>query len=270
MLRDMTASSRHEHLVLYDPAAIPVDAPVDVDLEAQEPKPIPASAMANLAEHGQVLVLRIAHEDCQADLRVLIEEMAEPKLRERAVQVLDGATLRIPSGTLNVDGIEFLCRAGETRLHSRAESMAIPAGDYDVQVLNLMPWKSRHRALEINKQTTRIDRMVGGIVAAYTWLGVLLIPATIVVAVPAVVVVWLQSGWRPALVLAGWVAVVDVLVLAGFWALDFASRWLPALRRKNEALLAFNAQNPDVVICLRRLSSEATSNVRAMATLAPE
>jgi hypothetical protein len=267
MRSDVTASSRHQHLVLYDPAAIPLDTPLDADLDTQVPIPLPAAAMAHLAEQGQALVLRIAHDDCQADLRLIIEEVVEPYLRERAVQALGRAALRIPGGKLTIDGVEFLSRAGERRLHSEAACIAIPAGDYDVEVLNLMPWKSRHRALEVAKQTTRIDRIVGGIVAAFTWLGVLLIPANILVAAPAVVIVWLISGWRPALTLAGLVLLLDVLILAGFWGLEIGSRWVPALRRRSDATLAFDAENPDVVVCLQRQVGEGMSKVRAMATL---
>jgi hypothetical protein len=267
MRRHVTATSRHEHLVLYDPAAIPPDTPVDPDLDAQNPKPLAESAMVRLAEQGLAVILRIALEDCQADLRIIIEETVDPYLRERAVQALGGAALRIPGGKLTIDGVEFLSRAGERRPHSEAACIAIPAGDYDIEVLNLMPWKSRHRALEAAKQTTSIDRMVGGIVAAYTWLGPLLIPANLLVAAPAVVVVWLISGWRTALTLAGLVLLLDALVLAGFWGLDIGSRWVPALRRRSDATSAFDAENPDVVVCLQRHVGEGMSKVRAMATL---
>ena len=37
--KELSAASRHEHLGLYDPAAIPDTFPLDPDLEAQEPKP---------------------------------------------------------------------------------------------------------------------------------------------------------------------------------------------------------------------------------------
>lgn len=268
MRRDVTAGSRHEHLVLYDPAAIPPDTPVDPDLEEQDPKPLAPSAMVGLAEQGLAVILRIALEDCQVDLRLVVEENVEPDLRERAVQALDGAILCLPGGKLMVDGVEFLCRAGETRRHSEAEAIEVPAGNYEVQVLNLMPWKRRNRALEIEKKTTTFDRVVGRIVAVYTWLGILLFPANILVAPAAVFAVWLNSGWQSALVLAGAVLLLDVLVLAGFWIVEFASRWIPALKRRSEAELTFDAENPDVVVCLRRLMGESTRTAKAMTDLA--
>jgi hypothetical protein len=267
MRRDMTASSRHEHLVLYDPAAIPLDTPVDPDLEAQEPRPLPSAAMEDLARQGLALVLRIACEDCHADFRLIVDETPEPFFRERAVEALDGVTLHVPSGALVIDGVEFLCRAGETRFHSEAQSIEIPAGDYDVQVLNLMPWKSRHRALKVEKRTTRVDRIVGGIVGAFGWLGFVLLFASFFIGAPAILLVLVISGWYPALVLAGVVLVVDLLALAGFWALDLASRWFPALRRASEIGAAFDVENPDVVVCLDRVAGNGTAKVVAMVTL---
>jgi hypothetical protein len=264
---DVTASSRHERLVLYDPAAIPPDTPLDADLEAQEPVPVAESALAGLAERGQALVLRIAHEDCEATLRVLVDETPEPYLRQRGRPVLDGATLHVPGGKLTADGVEFLCRLGEKRLHSEGQSVDAPAGSYEVQVLNLMPWKRRHRAAEIDKKSTKTGRLIARMVGAYTWLGVLLLPANILIAPVAVIVVWLTSGWPAALILAGAVLLVDILVLAGFWLLDIASRWIPALKRASDAEAAFDAENPDVVVCLRRLTGDSAPKVPAMATL---
>lgn len=268
MRTEVIAASRHEYLVLYDPAAIPLDTPLDPDLETQDPVPLPESALVNLAEDGRALVFRIADTDCQATIRLLVEEIAEPSVKERAVQVMDGAILRVPTGKLTADGVEFLCRPGETRLHSEGVSIDIPAGNYEVQVWNLMPWKSREHAVVIDKTTTKTDRIVGRVVAAYTWLGILLVPANILVAPAAVFIVWLAMGWQQALALAGSVILVDLLILGGFWVLDFASRWVPALRGAIEAESAFNAANPDVVVCLRRLPAERESKVPAMATLA--
>jgi hypothetical protein len=55
MPADLTAASRHEHLVLYDPAAIPPDLAVDPDLDPQGPT-----------------------EDCEARLRVFVDPSASP------------------------------------------------------------------------------------------------------------------------------------------------------------------------------------------------
>ena len=63
MQAQVTAGSRHNHLVVYDPAAIPRDLPVDPDLDSSEPKPLPAAAIRDLASRGQALVLYIPGEE---------------------------------------------------------------------------------------------------------------------------------------------------------------------------------------------------------------
>jgi hypothetical protein len=267
MRNDVTASSRHEHLVLYDPAAIPLDTPVDADLDAQDPVPVPASAMEHLADRGHAVILRIAHADCQATLRLLVGEAPESHLVERGVLAIDGAMLRVPGGRLTIDGIEFLCRAGEARMHSEAVSQEIPAGVYNVQVYNLMPWKSRHRAAAVERNTTHAGRVIGKLVAGYTWLGILLFPVTILIAPAVALIVCLVSSWQPALWVVGIVLLADILALAGFWALSLLSRPFPVLAQATAAQQAFDAENPDVVVCLRHLPEEPTSTVRAMAVL---
>jgi hypothetical protein len=268
MREDVIAFSRHEHLVLYDPAAIPAATPINPDLDAQDPKPLPPAAMTELAGQGLAVILRIAHEDCQANIRLMIDEDVEPHFRERATTAIDRAALRLPSGTLTVDGIEFLCRPGETRLHSEAQVMEVPAGDYRVQVFNLIPWKGRHREREIEMNTTRFDRFVDRMVTGYTWLGILLFPANVLLAPVAVLVVWMKSGERAALMLAGAVILIDFIVLTGFRVLKFASRWMPALDRRREVARAFEAENPDVVVCLNRSVDAEETSVPGFATMA--
>jgi hypothetical protein len=68
--------------VLYDPAAIPADTPVDPDLDAQDPTLLPARAMQALAGAGAALILHIDEED-------------------------GDAAPHAPSGTLKADGLEF-------------------------------------------------------------------------------------------------------------------------------------------------------------------
>jgi hypothetical protein len=267
MRLEATASSGHDHLVLYDPAAIPSDVPVDPDLEAQDPVPIGGPARLDLANRGLALILRLCSADCEATLRILVDEMPESFLRERAALTLDGALLRLPGGKLTIDGIEFLCRFGETRLHSEAEIFELPPGDYVVQVLNLIPWKEQNRTAEINRRTSRVDRLVNKAVQAYTWLGILLIPGNLLIAGPAVVVLLLAAGWRQALTLAAAIVVVDVLVLAGFWALDAASKIFPALIRAGDARLAFETENPDIVVCLQKAAQAGDRQIATMATI---
>ncbi len=267
MRTEVIAWSRHEHLVLYDPAAIPADTPIDKDFDAQEPVPVPVSAMEDLAAHGQALILRIACEDCQASIRVLVEELAESHIRERGIQVIDGANLRIPAGKLIVDGIEFLCRPGEVRRWSEAQPIAIPAGNYEVEVFNLMPWIALNREIEFKKKTTSIGRMVGKVVHAITCLSLLLFLAMAALTIFAVGSI-IASGWEQASWMVWWAVLGDVVVYVGFWVMDIAGRRFPLLRQAGDAWSAFDAENPDVVICLRQTAGEGGGGTgRGMATL---
>ncbi len=266
MWKELTAFSRHEYLLLYDPGAIPEDTPVDPDLEAQEPVPLPAPARSELARRGLALMLEVPSDDCEATIRVLVDQAPEASLQERAAQALDGAILRVTGGQLTFDGIEFLCRAGETRWHSQGESMEVPPSEYLVEVLNLIPWKHQHRADEINKNTRKLDRLFDRVVEACMWPFLLLFWANIFA--PGVILVALfAAGWRQALTIAAVILAVDVLLLAGGWAFDGAAHLFPALKRAQNARIAFEAENPDVLVCLRKTAHAPDRHVPATATI---
>jgi hypothetical protein len=46
---ELTAASRHQHLVLYDPAAIPDTIALDPDLDAQAPNALSQNRLAEIA-----------------------------------------------------------------------------------------------------------------------------------------------------------------------------------------------------------------------------
>ena len=153
----LTAASRREHLVLYDPAAIPPDTPVDPDLDAQEPRLLPAASMMDLAARGNALVVHLAEEDCEARFQLFVDEEPPADLRGKGSLLLAGSRLRVPGGRVRADGLEFLCRAGEVRTHSEADEAALPAGVYAVEVLSLMPWKAAHRISEGRRGIGPVD-----------------------------------------------------------------------------------------------------------------
>lgn len=254
-LKDMqgqvTAGSRHNHLVVYDPAAIPRDLPVDPDLDSSEPKPLSAGATRDLASRGQALVLHIPGEDCEAALRLYVDEDPPGVILERGVPVLSGARLAAPSGALKADGLEFIARPGEERTHAEADALAVPAGDYEVEVRELFSWKIKHRAAVTRQGSHASDRLAHKIVTAYTWLAILMIPANFL-ALPGVGVLWQKRGWSSALAVAAWILVVDVAVFGGFWILELARKRLPSLSRISDAEAAFDVENPDIAVILRR------------------
>ena len=251
MQADLTAASRERHLALFDPAAIPADAPVDPDMQAQEPTLMPAPAMMDLASSGHALILHIPTEDCEARFRVFAGEEPPEALRRKGTVVLSGAPLQVPSGRLKADGLEFLVRPGETREHSLAQEAAVPTGEYSVEVVNLQGWKARHRLTEGHRGIGALDRTVNRLVISYTWLGILMIPANIFAA--PMIVLWFHrsGGWSGALLAGAMIVAVDALILGGFWLLQAAQKRLPILSRVNEADAAVDRENPDIIVVLR-------------------
>ena len=263
MPTDVTVASRHEHLVLYDPAAIPPDLPIDPDLEAQDPKPPPASAIREVTSRGEALVLHIPTEDCEARLRVFVDEEPPQSIAGRGGVIISGARLKVPTGTLKADGLEFMARSGEVRKHSEAETIAVPPGDYEVEVRELMTWKLRHRASSTRSGTRTGDRMAHRLVTVYTWVGIVLIPANILVAPIIVGVLWQAQGWRSGIAAASLILVIDAVVLGGFWLLESAQKRFPALSRVQQADADFERENPDIVVVLRRRVAAASTSLPA-------
>jgi hypothetical protein len=259
MQADVTAASREQHLVLFDPAAIPADAPVDPDMQAQEPTLMPGTAIMRLASTGDALILHIPTEDCEAQLRVFAAEEPPEPLRRNGAVVLKGALLRVPSGRLKADGLEFLVRAGETRAHSLAEEATIPPGDYSVEVVNLQGWKARNRLTEGRRGMGAADTVVHRLITAYTLLGVVLLIANVFVAPMIVAWFYRSGGWPGALRAGAMILAVDALVFGGFWVLEAAQKRLPILSRVSDADAAFDRENPDIIVILHPASAGASA-----------
>lgn len=256
---EVIAASRHEHLVLYDPAAIRADVPVDPDLEAQDPKPLLPSAIRDVAARGEALILHMPGEDCEARLKLFVDEDPPAPIPERSAVVLSGARLQVPTGTLRADGLEFLSRPGEVRTHSEATETVVPAGEYEIEVRELLSWKLRNRASHTLRGTRSSDRLAHTLVTAYTWVGILMLPGNLLIAPMVIAFFWRSRGWRGALTAAAIMLVIDVVVFGGFWLLEAAQKRFPALNRVAQADAAFERENPDIVVVLRRASLGAES-----------
>jgi hypothetical protein len=251
MPADLSAGSRHEHLVLYDPAAIPSETPVDPDLDAQDPRLLPAPAMMQLASEGRALIVRIPGEDCEARFRLYVDEDPPDQIRNRGEAVVKGAHLRVPSGVVRADGLEFLCRPGESRRHAEPQEAAVPSGVYAVDVHSLIRWKLANRVAEGRRGIGRTHRIVHAVVFAYTWLGILMFPANIFVAPVVVLRNWRKGGWPDAAAAGAVILAIDAVVIAGFWLLQIArGRW-PGVFRVIAADEAFEAAHPDIAVVLR-------------------
>jgi hypothetical protein len=247
---DLIAASRHQYLALFDPAAIPADTPVDPDMRAQDPTLMTRAAMTRLAAAGDALILHIPTEDCEAAIRVFVGEEPPAEIRRKAHAVLTGAGLRVPSGRLRADGLEFMARPGEVREHSLAEEAAVPPGRYLVEVLNLQGWKARNRLAEGRRGLGALDRFVHRLVTSYTWLGILMIPANVLLAPMVVLWFYRSRGWAGGFAAIGTIVALDALIFGSFWLLQAAQRRFGILSRVSEADAAFDRAHPDVLVVL--------------------
>ena len=221
----------------------------------------------DLAARGHALVLHLATEDCEARFQLFVDEEPPERARDRGTIVLSGANLRVPGGLLRADGLEFLSRPGEVRVDSEAEETAIPAGEYSVEVLDLLSWKVRHRIAEGRRGLGWRDKGVHRLVSVYTWLGIVLFPGNLLVAPLVVAGFWRSRGWRGALAATAIVLALDGLVIAGSWLLQAARRRFAIFSRVAEADAAFERENPDIVVLLRTRAREAEGGPAAWAHL---
>jgi hypothetical protein len=264
----VTAGSRHNHLALYDPESLPEGLDLDPDLDAQEPKPISVSSAKDLAARGLALILHIPGEDCEATIGLFVDEDPPASILDRGALVLSGARLSAPSGALSADGLEFMTRPGEPRTHSEPEGVAVPAGDYEVEVRNLLSWKLKNRTAVVRSGRSAGERWAHRLLMTYTWIGIVLIPANVLVAPALVAFLWQRSGLRSALWAAAIILAIDVVVFGGFWILDPAGKKrFPALSRISEAETAFDLENPDIAVILRRRSGSFTAKKPAFAKI---
>ena len=251
MPADLTAGSRHQHLALYDPAAIPADTPVDADLEAQDPRLLPAPAMRELASRGQALVVHIPEEDCDARFRLFVDEEPPEALRSRGEVVVTGARLRVPSGVLRADGLEFLCRPGESRTASEPAETALAAGEYVMDVISLLRYKAVHGTAERRRGIGRGPRIVHRLAMVYLWIAILAMAANVFVAPMVVAWFWKRGGWPGAGKAVAAILALDAVIFGGFHALDAWKRRRPDLFQVMDADAAFEAAHPDLVVVLR-------------------
>lgn len=266
---ELTAASRREHLVLYDPQAIPADTPVDPDMEAEDPRLLPAEAMMQLASRGQAFVVHIPEEDCEARFRLFVDEAPAEEIRRKGQVLVTDARLRVPSGVVRADGLEFLCRPGESRTQSEPDEAAVPSGVYSLEVLSLWGWKAAHRIAEGRRGIGRAHRVLHTLVFTYTWLGIVMIPVNLFVAPMVVAWFWRRAGGAGTVRAVAVILAIDAVILAGFWLLDALKRRYARLFLVARADADFEAAHPDFVVVLRTSDddgSAAPAYARALAS----
>jgi hypothetical protein len=249
---DFELSSRHRFLVLYDPAALPPDLPLDPDLSSQEPDPPPDDAVRRLGEDGRALVVEFpADWESVATLRLFVEEQPPPALTAKSTPIVVDALLRIPGGTIRAAGSEFMCRSGEVRQEADAGSPAqVPPGDYLLTVREFVRWKRSHLGAEIRARTTGFARLYDALGQRIGCFVIFVLVASFLVLPGAVVVAWSEWGWPTAWRTGGVILALDVVAIAWVLLSDALRKLFPTLN-VSEVREQLEAEHPDFVVTLR-------------------
>jgi hypothetical protein len=255
---DFHPASGAYQLVLYDPAAMPADLPVDPDLRTDQPEPPPTESVETLAQEGRAFVVEMPRKwDGEADFRVFVdEELPEPLAGRGALERrVTGAVLDVPEGLLVADGAEFIELPGSPREHASDLRVQIPAGRYALEAFDTFPWKIQHRDGALAAHTTWLERMGHRLVVAMVITALLLIPATIL-ALIFVASMAFDGRWDRALRLGLLIALVDVVVFGAvaLWS-RFAERnpEFDVSSKVANAGTRFDEETPDIVVVLRRI-----------------
>jgi hypothetical protein len=244
------AASRHRRVAVYDPALLPAELGLDPDLEAQDPRPLPELEAERLAASGLAVLVSV-DEDGEATMRIVVGEPA-PGLRERAAPAGQAARLTVASGTLATDGIEFLTRPDQVRKHAVGTRTAVPPGDYAAEVLDLRPWKLGPGRRELAAAFTPADRLMASILTMHTRAGGVMAPLLLFLGLPLVGVTGQKRGWHAAASLGATLFAVVAVVLGSFFLRSWLEPRWPVLTRVARARERFEAENPDVVVLLRK------------------
>jgi len=262
---DFEPSSRYRFVVLYDAAALPADFPVDSKLTTPEPKPPPHDTVRELAKNGRAFVVEVpSEEDCQATMRVFVNEEPPAELVKKAKCIATETLMRIPSGVLRAEGSEFMCLPGQKRTEVDEVPVAnIPPGDYLLTVHELVRWKLKHRRAEIRARTTPVARLVDVFTQSFGIFCAVLFVAHILI-VPAVLWgAWRRHGGHSALKIGGIVLAVDAVAY-------LLILLLAALEKKfdlfnvSEVRKKFDAEHPDFIVVLQNSNGRAGSGEMAL------
>jgi hypothetical protein len=249
MADDVIAASRHDHLVVYDPGAIPPDTPFDPDMMTGEPAPLPAETLTTLAAEGRALILHFPGEDCEATIRVVLGPPSD-LARERGQLLLQGARLQLPAGQAIADGAEFIHAKGQKRDQGQERATVVPPGDYAVSVTTLIAWKEAHRNAWLTRATTPAARTVDRIATVIAIAGAVLVPLNLLLAPIAIAIGWRRGGFRAAGIVTGTIVAVDAVVIGAAAVLQGLQRRHPALGGAVAARTEFDRENPDVIVSL--------------------
>lgn len=252
MWHDLTAASFGTHLVLYDPAAIPDDFPFDADTETPEPAPPSPEALRQLATAGKALVLEIAAGDCEATIRVLVDEpLPNTHGGPQKPSVLE-SRLEVPSGVLTAAGAEFIHPVPNARRFSDCAVVKVPAGNYHIQVVDRYARKEAPRDAYVESKTTITNRRISKAVDYFTFSWIALFVSTILIVPGITLLIWINLGYIAALIGIGSLVAIHVAYLLAFGILGWATSHWPGIDQPSFARSEFDRDNPDVLVALHR------------------
>ena len=264
MPHDFVASSFAEHLILYDPAAIPDDFPFDPDVETPEPAPPPATSIQHLANTGQAFIISIPEGDCEARIRVFAEEPLPGPPDKPGMQSLVGAQIEIPSGRLKADGIEFVHCEHNAREHGNHETMSLKPGTYNLEVIEQIAWKDAHREPYVKSHTTLTGRRISKLINCFTFSYVVFFIASILILPGVIGAVWVKFGSDAGLIGIALLVGTHIVCLALFRIVERAGRRWPAIMQPAAARDLFDRDHPDVLVALRRASADSHSTTPSL------
>ena len=257
---DFEPSSRYRFVVLYDPAALPANLPLDQDLEAQDPTPPPHNSVRALTKEGRAFVVEVpTEEDCEATIRVFVDEQP-PEVIKKAKIVGREMLIQIPGGTLRADGSEFMCFPGMTRKEGNEDpAMNLPAGNYLMTIHELVHWKLRNRTKELRALSTPLIRFMDVIGQTMGILGAILAVGHILV-LPAVLwAVWSKHGWKSAGKFALIVFAIDVFLIGCIVLYGWLEKKISHNSGMAEIRNKFDAEHPDFIVTLQSANGQASS-----------
>ena len=262
---DFEPYSRHRFLVLYDPAALPADFPLDSNLATSEPDPPPHADVRELAKNGCAFVVEVpSEEDCQATIRVYVNETPPAELVRKAKCIASESLMLIPGGVLRADGSEFMCLPGQKREELANGPVArIPSGNHLMTVYELVRWKLKHRQAEIRARATPLARFVDLLTQSFGMFCAVLFVANILVVPVVLWLAWNEHGWPAMLKVGGIVLVVDAAAYLLILLLLTLDKKLD-LFNVSEIRKQFDAEHPDFIVVLQTAAGRTASRETAL------
>lgn len=243
MVVDLTAASGTKHLILVDPSSIQGLSGVTDD--HLDPRLLP------LANDGRALLIHVPRGDCEATIRVFVNEEPPADLKRAASRSrLSNFLLQVPSGVIEAAGAEDVGKTVDDREPGTFALAHLGAGTFLGDAFNTVRWKLRNRKRYVARRTSPLARRLRLVQNVAGFSGAVLIVGHILAVGPLIGMAFWVGGRRTGITALVALAVFDVLAWLFFYALDRASRTLAVFNEAREIEEHFERTYPDVVVSL--------------------